>query len=44
MLRGYFFLGSCIYPKNSNQPIKEDELLKSSLEKLMNGVLLRLVY
>ncbi len=28
------FLGSsCIYPKNSSQPIKEDELLKSSLEK-----------
>ena len=28
------FLGSsCIYPKNSNQPIKEEELLKSSLEK-----------
>ena len=28
------FLGSsCIYPKNSTQPIKEEELLKSSLEK-----------
>ena len=28
------FLGSsCIYPKNSSQPIKEEELLKSSLEK-----------
>ena len=28
------FLGSsCIYPKHSSQPIKEDELLKSSLEK-----------
>ena len=28
------FLGSsCIYPKNSKQPIKEDELLKSELEK-----------
>lgn len=27
------FLGSsCIYPKNSNQPIKEDELLKGKLE------------
>tara|TARA_Y100000589_G_scaffold330968_1_gene382424 strand:+ start:3334 stop:4332 length:999 start_codon:yes stop_codon:yes gene_type:complete len=32
--RRLLFLGSsCIYPKNSNQPIKEDELLKSSLEK-----------
>ena len=28
------FLGSsCIYPKSSNQPIKEEELLKSELEK-----------
>ncbi len=28
------FLGSsCIYPKNSKQPIKEEELLKSELEK-----------
>ena len=28
------FLGSsCVYPKNSYQPIEEDELLKSSLEK-----------
>ena len=28
------FLGSsCIYPKNAIQPIKEDELLKSALEK-----------
>ena len=27
------FLGSsCIYPKNANQPIKEDELLKGKLE------------
>ena len=29
------FLGSsCIYPKHSSQPIKEEELLKGSLEKL----------
>tara|TARA_B100001093_G_scaffold327883_1_gene312838 strand:+ start:878 stop:1876 length:999 start_codon:yes stop_codon:yes gene_type:complete len=33
-VRRLLFLGSsCIYPKNSRQPIKEDELLKSSLEK-----------
>ena len=33
-VRRLLFLGSsCVYPKNSNQPIKEDELLKSSLEK-----------
>ena len=33
-VRRFLFLGSsCVYPKNSNQPIKEDELLKSSLEK-----------
>ncbi len=32
--RRLLFLGSsCIYPKFSNQPIKEDELLKSSLEE-----------
>ena len=32
--RRLLFLGSsCVYPKNSSQPIKEDELLKSSLEK-----------
>ena len=28
---------SCVYPKNSSQPIKEDELLKVRLRKLMNG-------
>ena len=33
-VRRLLFLGSsCVYPKNSSQPIKEDELLKSSLEK-----------
>ena len=33
-VRRFPFLGSsCVYPKNSSQPIKEDELLKSSLEK-----------
>ena len=33
-VRRLLFLGSsCIYPKLSNQPIKEEELLKSSLEK-----------
>ncbi len=33
-VRRLLFLGSsCIYPKNSTQPIKEEELLKSSLEK-----------
>ena len=33
-VRRLLFLGSsCIYPKNSIQPIKENELLKSSLEK-----------
>ena len=33
-VRRFLFLGSsCVYPKNSNQPIKEDELLKSYLEK-----------
>ena len=33
-VRRFLFLGSsCIYPKESNYPIKEDELLKSSLEK-----------
>ena len=33
-VRRLLFLGSsCIYPKNASQPIKEDELLKSSLEK-----------
>ena len=33
-VRRLLFLGSsCVYPKNANQPIKEDELLKSSLEK-----------
>ncbi len=33
-VRRLLFLGSsCVYPKNSIQPIKEDELLKSSLEK-----------
>ena len=33
-VRRLLFLGSsCIYPKESNYPIKEDELLKSSLEK-----------
>ena len=33
-VRRLLFLGSsCIYPKNSSQPIKEEELLKSSLEK-----------
>jgi len=32
--RRLLFLGSsCIYPKNSTQPIKEEELLKSSLEQ-----------
>ncbi len=33
-VRRFLFLGSsCVYPKNSSQPIKEDELLKSDLEK-----------
>ncbi len=33
-VRRLLFLGSsCVYPKNSSQPIKEDELLKSSLEE-----------
>ncbi len=33
-VRRLLFLGSsCVYPKNSSQPIKEDELLTSSLEK-----------
>ena len=33
-VRRFLFLGSsCVYPKNSSQPIKEDELLKSYLEK-----------
>ena len=33
-VRRLLFLGSsCVYPKNASQPIKEDELLKSSLEK-----------
>ena len=33
-VRRLLFLGSsCVYPKNSSQPIKEDELLKSPLEK-----------
>ncbi|ABM72576.1 Putative fucose synthetase [Prochlorococcus marinus str. MIT 9515] len=33
-VRRLLFLGSsCVYPKNSSQPINEDELLKSSLEK-----------
>ena len=33
-VRRFLFLGSsCVYPKNSSQPIKEEELLKSSLEK-----------
>ena len=33
-VRRLLFLGSsCIYPKNAIQPIKEDELLKSALEK-----------
>jgi len=33
-VRRLLFLGSsCIYPKYSKQPIKEEELLKSSLEK-----------
>ena len=33
-VRRLLFLGSsCVYPKNSFQPIEEDELLKSSLEK-----------
>lgn len=33
-VRRLLFLGSsCVYPKNSRQPIEEDELLKSSLEK-----------
>ena len=33
-VRRLLFLGSsCVYPKNSSQPIKEDELLNSSLEK-----------
>ncbi len=33
-VRRLLFLGSsCIYPKYSNQPIKEEELLKSSLEQ-----------
>ena len=33
-VRRFLFLGSsCVYPKNSSQPITEDELLKSSLEK-----------
>ena len=34
------FLGSsCIYPKYSNQPIKEEELLeKFNLKELMNGM------
>ena len=33
-VRRLLFLGSsCVYPKNANQPIKEDELLKSPLEK-----------
>ncbi len=32
--RRFLFLGSsCVYPKDSSQPIKEDELLKSSLER-----------
>ena len=32
--RRLLFLGSsCIYPKNSSQPIKEEQLLKSCLEK-----------
>ena len=31
--RFLFLVCSCVYPKNSSQPIKEDELLKSSLEK-----------
>ena len=33
-VRRLLFLGSsCVYPKDSSQPIKEDELLNSSLEK-----------
>ena len=33
-VRRFLFLGSsCVYPKNSSQPITEDELLRSSLEK-----------
>ena len=33
-VRRFLFLGSsCIYPKLSQQPIREEELLKSSLEK-----------
>ncbi len=33
-VRRLLFLGSsCVYPKNSSQPINEDELLKSALEK-----------
>ena len=33
-VRRLLFLGSsCVYPKDSSQPIQEDELLKSSLEK-----------
>ena len=33
-IKNLIFLGSsCVYPRNSKQPIKEDYLLKSSLEK-----------
>ena len=31
--KDYYFLASCIYPKNANLPIKEEELLSSYLEK-----------
>ena len=37
-VRRLLFLGSsCVYPKNASQPIKEDELLKSSLEQTNEG-------
>ena len=40
-LKKFIFLGSsCIYPKYSPQPIKEDYLLSDSLFQQINGMLL----
>ena len=35
-VKRFLFLGSCIYPKFANQPIKEESLLSGELEVPMN--------